>query len=220
MAGAGLFHSNHGIVLLDVDCCDTACVLLNVFLRDYASSGSPSAVDFKSYRFGIGVFNHPVQKVLALVHIELVGVVVVANGDAVFLGELSKAVQLFSDFLGFLRRTEGGVGAGYIFYAKLGEIGQVLLDELQAYMGGNGFDAGFFQNLDHIPGRDAVVIPNQFYPRKPKFPSLAQLVQKRQPRVKAKGVNLQVDVVHGKHTLISEVVSNLLPLRSKQACQS
>lgn len=57
------------------------------------------------------------------------------------------AVQVGGQLFGFLRRVEGRHGAGHILHAKLRQIGQVLLDEVQPHMGGNSGDAAGWERL-------------------------------------------------------------------------
>ena len=185
-----------------MDGADAARVLLDVLHRVHARGGSPPAVNLKGHQLGVGVFHHPVQQVLALVHVELACVVVVANGDAVLLGQLAQPVQVGGQLFGFLRRVEGRHGAGHVLHAKLRQIGQVLLDEVQPHMGGNSGDAGLFQGVHHVLGGNAFIVPHQLHAGVAQLPGLADFVQEGQPAVKAKGINLQIDVVHGKHILL------------------
>ena len=81
----------HALVLLAVDEVYRVC----------ACCAAPAAVKLESRNFRVTCIDEPVIKILALVHIELVGVVVVADLDAVLLRNVAEAVEICCNFFSF-----------------------------------------------------------------------------------------------------------------------
>ena len=127
----------------------------------------------------------------------------VPNGDAVLLGQLTEFVQLLSHFLGLFRRVEGGHGAGHELHAQFGKVGEVLFHELEGDMGGNGLYAGLLQSLLHVLHRELLIAAGKFHAGIPHLSRALDLVQQGELVFKAKGIQLQIDIVHLRRTFLA-----------------
>ncbi len=167
---------------------DAPGVLVDIRHRIDAGGRSPPAVNLKGYCAGICVLNQRVHQVNAVVLIELAGVVVIADGDAIFLCQLAEFVQLLRCLLGLLRCVESSHGAGNERNAKLGKVGEILLHEVKGYMGGISGNARLLQGLFHVLHRDVLIAPGKLHPGIPHFPCLLDFFQQGQGAVEPKRV--------------------------------
>ena len=213
--GGGLVRADDRAVLLDVDSGDAPRVLLDVGHRVNARGRSPAAVDLKRHSLGVRVLHEHVHQVLAVHLVKFPGVVVVADGNPILLGQLAEFVQVLGCLLGLLDGVEGGHGAGHVLHAQLGQIGQVLLHEVERHMGGDCLHPGLIQGFLYVLHRDLLIPAGKFHTGIAHLPSGFDLLQQGEGAVEPEGVQLQID---GFHTLHPQ--SGAARLRSRRACRS
>ena len=200
VAGLRLVCADNAAVFLNVDACNAACVAVDEVYRVYACCAAPAAVKLESRNFRVTCIDEPVIKILALVHIELVGVVVVADLDAVLLRNVAEAVEFCCNFFSFCLVAEICHRADDELCAQLCKVGENAFNLIQTDVSGIDLQIVLCENLLHFFNRHFREVRGELCACKTKLCNGLQLLN-RANRLGNQGINLNIDIFHGKNHL-------------------